>query len=230
VDKLPVFSPLIYPVFSILDPVFTYTLPATQVANGVVDTFIHTIEQYVTYPVDARFQDRTAEGILTTLIEIGKQTMDEPENYEARANLVWCATMALSGVVGSGVPQDWNTHMIGHEVTALFGVDHARTLAAVLPAIWKVRKEQKKEKLLQYAERVWGITEGDTDVRVDKAIARTEEFFQSLGMKTRLSDYNIREEDIEAIVQSLEKHGMTALSETGDVTLDISREILKAAL
>lgn len=229
-DKLPVFSMSAFPKFSILDPELTFTLPATQVANGVVDTFIHTVEQYVTYPVDGRFQDRTAEGILQTLIEIGKTTVDEPENYDARANLVWNATMALNGLIGAGVPQDWNTHMIGHEITALFGLDHAKTLAIVQPAVWKVRKDNKKAKLLQYAERVWNITEGDDDARIDQAIARTEEFFQSLGMKTRLSDHGIDEDGIERIITSLEKHGMTALSETGDVTLDISREILKTAL
>ncbi len=228
-DKLPVFSAYTFPKFSILDPELTYTLPVTQVANGVVDAFVHTVEQYVTYPVEARFQDRTAEGILQTLIEIGKKTVEEPEDYDARANLVWCATMALNGLIGAGVPQDWNTHMIGNEITALFGIDHAKTLAMVQPAVWKVRKEQKKEKLLQYAERVWGITEGDEDTRIDTAIAKTEEFFQSLGIKTRLSDHNIGEEGIEKIIQSLDKHGMTALSETGDVTLGISREILLAA-
>lgn len=229
-DKLPVFSLSAFPKFSILDPELTYTLPATQVANGVVDTFIHTVEQYVTYPVDGRFQDRTAEGILQTLVEIGKTTVDEPENYDARANLVWNATMALNGLIGAGVPQDWNTHMIGHEITALFGLDHAKTLAIVQPAVWKVRKEKKRAKLLQYAERVWNITEGDEDARIDAAIDRTEEFFQSLGMKTRLSDHGIDEDGIERIITSLEKHGMTALSETGDVTPDVSREILKAAL
>lgn len=228
-DKLPVFSTFTFPKFSILDPELTYTLPVTQVANGVVDTFVHTVEQYVTYPAEARFQDRTAEGILQTLIEIGKKTVQEPENYDARANLVWCATMALNGLIGAGVPQDWNTHMIGHEITALFGIDHAKTLAMVQPAVWKVRKVQKKEKLLQYAERVWGITEGDEDTRIDAGIAKTEEFFQSLGIKTRLSDHNIGEEGIDRIIQSLDKHGMTALSETGDVTLDISRQILQAA-
>lgn len=229
-DKLPVFSPFAFPKFSILDPVLTYTLPATQVANGVVDTFVHTVEQYVTYAVDGRFQDRTAEGILQTLIEIGKKTVDEPEDYDARANLVWCATMALNGLIGAGVPQDWNTHMIGHEITALFGIDHAKTLAMIQPAVWKVRRQQKREKLLQYADRVWGIREGSEEERINLAISRTEEFFQSLGMKTRLSDYNLNEDDIEIILKSLQKHGMTALSETGDVTLDVSREILKTAL
>jgi NADP-dependent alcohol dehydrogenase len=229
-DKLPVFSSFAFPQFSILDPVLTYTLPATQVANGVVDAFIHTVEQYVTCPAEGRFQDRTAEGILQTLIEIGQKTVEEPEDYDARANLVWCATMALNTLIGAGVPQDWSTHMIGHEITALFGIDHAKTLAVIQPAVWKVRKENKKGKLLQYAERVWGIVDGDEDERIDMAILKTEEFFHSLGIKTRLSDYNIGEEGINKILQSLEKHERTALSETGDVTLDISKQILRTAL
>ena len=229
-DKLPVFGPFSFPVFSILDPVLTYTLPATQVANGIVDTFIHTVEQYITYPVDARFQDRTAEGILQTIIEIGKKTLDNPTDYDARANLVWCATMALNGLIGAGVPQDWATHMIGHEITGIYGIDHAKTLAVVQPANWKVRKEQKREKLVQYAIRVWNIKDGTDDQKIDAAISRTEEFFHSLGIKTRLSDHNLSEKDIPVIITSLEKHGMTKLSERGDVTLDTVKEILEAAL
>ena len=229
-DKLPVFSTHAFPQFSILDPTITYTLPSKQVANGVVDSFIHTVEQYITFPAEGRFQDRTAEGILQTLIEIGKKTYENPEDYDSRANLVWCSTMALNGLIGAGVPQDWATHMLGHEITALTGIDHARTLAVVQPANWRIRKEQKKEKLLQYAERVWGITEGSDDARIEKAILKTEEFFHSLDIPTKLSDYNLGEELIEKVLVSLEKHGMTALSERGDVTLDVSRKILVAAL
>lgn len=229
-DKLPVFSTQAFPKFSILDPTITYTLPAKQVANGIVDSFIHTVEQYITFPAEGRFQDRTAEGILQTLIEIGKKTYENPEDYDSRANLVWCSTMALNGLIGAGVPQDWATHMLGHEITALTGIDHARTLAVVQPANWRIRKEQKKEKLLQYAERVWGITEGSEDARIEKAILKTEEFFHSLDIPTKLSDYNLGEEVIEKILVSLENHGMTALSEHGDVTLDVSKKILAAAM
>ncbi|CAG36597.1 iron-containing alcohol dehydrogenase [Desulfotalea psychrophila] len=229
-DKLPVFSPYTFPRFSILDPTLTYTLPATQVANGIVDTFIHTVEQYITYPAEGRFQDRTAEGILQTLVEVGKKTIDDPSDYDARANLVWCSTMALNGLIGAGVPQDWNTHMIGHEITALTGIDHAKTLATIQPAIWRVRRQEKREKLLQYAERVWSITEGGEEERIDQAIARTEEFFQSLGIPTRLSAYDLGEDFIGRVLTSLERHGMTALSERGDVTLEVSKRILQAAL
>ncbi|WP_293721499.1 iron-containing alcohol dehydrogenase [uncultured Cetobacterium sp.] len=228
--KVPVFSMFTFPKFSILDPTLTFTLPTTQVANGIIDTFIHTVEQYVTYPVDARFQDRTAEGILKTLIEIGKTTIDEPTNYDARANLVWCATMALNGLIGAGVPQDWTTHMIGHEVTAMFGIDHAKTLAILQPAIWEIRKDKKRAKLIQYAERVWDITEADENLKIELAIQKTRAFFEDLGVKTHLSDYDMTAERIEDLIEALNNNNRTALSETGDLTLEISREILKKAL
>ncbi|HAS87881.1 MAG TPA: NADH-dependent alcohol dehydrogenase [Desulfovibrio sp.] len=229
-DKLVVMSPLNFPKFSILDPEITFTLPKTQVANGVVDTFIHTVEQYLTFPAEGRFQDRTAEGILQTLIEIGETTVNEPENYDARANLVWCSTMALNGLISAGVPQDWTTHMIGHELTALTGLDHAKTLAVVQLANWKVRRAEKREKLIQYAERVWDLREGDDDERINQAIAKTEEFFHSIGMATKLSDYEIDADIIDRVVANLEKHGMTQLSERGDVTLEVSRKMLETAL
>ena len=227
--KYQVISPFMYPKFSFLDPTLTYTLPKKQVANGVVDAFVHTIEQYLTYPVDAKFQDRTAEGILKTLIEIGHQTVNNHKDYKARANLVWTSTMALNGLIGSGVPQDWATHMIGHELTAHFGIDHARTLAIVLPALLEVRQEQKKEKLLQYASRVWGISEGDDISRIKEAIHRTKQFFTSFDMPTTLSAYDIEKRDIEKVIAGLEKKGMHNLSETKDLTLDISRKILDKA-
>lgn len=228
--KFPVFCELNFPKFSILDPSVTYTLPTTQVANGIVDTFIHTVEQYVTYPCEGRFQDRAAEGILQTLVEIGPKTIEEPENYDARANLMWCATMGLNGLIGAGVPQDWATHGIGHELTALFGIDHGKTLAILQPAIWSVRKKQKREKLLQYAERIWGIKVEDEDQAINLAIAETRKFFESLGIATHLSDYGLSKKDIDSVIANLEKHHQTKLSETGDLGLDASREILELAL
>jgi len=219
----------VYPKFSILDPVYTFTLPQIQVANGIVDTFVHTTEQYITYPVDAKIQDRIAEGILLTLIEIGKTNINEPENYVARANLVWSSTMALNGIIGAGVPQDWATHMIGHELTALFGIDHAQTLAIIYPALLEVRKDKKRAKILQYAERVWNIQTGNEDEKITLAISKTRSFFESLGIKTRLSEYGIKHESIQVIVERLKAHGFTAMSETRDLSPEISREILEKA-
>ncbi|MBP8265735.1 MAG: iron-containing alcohol dehydrogenase, partial [Zoogloea sp.] len=189
--KLPFSSPHTFPRFSVLDPVKTFTLPPRQIANGVVDAFVHVIEQYLTYPVNAPVQDRYAEGLLQTLIEVGPQALALPEDYDVRANLMWAATQALNGLIGAGVPQDWATHMIGHEITAMFGLDHAQTLAVVLPAMLDLRREAKRDKLLQYAARVWNIDTGSDDARIDAAIARTRAFFESLGVKTRLSDYGI---------------------------------------
>jgi len=228
--KYPVVSELAFPKFSILDPTITFTLPKIQVANGVIDAFIHTVEQYITYPAEGRVQDRMAEGILQTLIEIGNITVDEPENYDARANHVWSATMALQGTIAAGVPQDWSSHMIGHELTALLGIDHAQTLAIVLPSLLEIRREQKRAKLVQYAERVWNIENGNEDEKIDLAIQKTREFFESLGVKTHLSDYGVEADKIQVVVDQLKAHGMTALSETGDLTLDISKKILEKSM
>lgn len=228
--KFVFFSPLVYPAFSLLDPALTLTLPPTQVANGIIDTFIHTVEQYATLPAEGRFQDRTAEGILQTLIEIGPTTINDPTDYDARANLMWCATNALNGLIGAGVPQDWTTHMIGHELTAMFGIDHAKTLAILQPAVWQVRKPQKWDKLRQYAERVWHLEAGDDNQCIDEAIERTRSFFETLGVPTRLSAYGVMPDRIDAVVQTLETHGMTALGEKREVTLEVSRRILEAAL
>lgn len=227
--KFPVKSERVYPLFSVLEPEITFTLPQTQVANGIADAFVHTVEQYITFPVDARVQDRWAEGILQTLIEVGKTNVEEPTNYDARANMVWAATMALNGIIAVGVPQDWATHMIGHELTAMYGIDHGKTLAIVYPALLEVMKEQKFAKLLQYAERVWNITEGSDSEKVDAAIAKTREFFESLGIKTQLSAYGVAESGIDEIVAQLEAHGMVKLSETGAITPDVARRILKRA-
>jgi len=229
-DKLPVHHPSTFPVFSILDPELTYTLPENQVANGIVDAYVHVLEQYLTYPQNAPLQDRMAEGILQTLIEVGPVTHANPEDYDSRASLVWCATAALHGVIGVGLVPDWSTHMIGHELTALFHAAHARSLAAVLPGVMRVRKEQKKEKLLQYGERVWNITEGSEDERIEAAIVKTEDFFKSLGVGVRLKDIDVTEADLDKVIANLEKHGMVALSERGDQTLDVSRQILEASL
>ena len=228
--KYPVFSSLVFPKFSMLDPTLTFTLPEKQVKNGVIDTFVHTTEQYLTYPVEGRIQDRFSEGILKTMIEIGKETVENPENYDIRANHVWASTLALNGLIGAGVPQDWATHLIGHELTAAYHLDHVITLAIVLPALLEVKKADKLEKLAQYATRVWHITEGTTEEKADKAIAKTREFFESLGVSTHLKDYGLGEEAVDKIVKQLEDHGMTKLGEKGDVTPEVAREILTRAL
>ncbi|ANG63859.1 aldehyde reductase [Marinobacterium aestuarii] len=229
-DKLPFRSQHVFPQFSVMDPTKTYTLPPRQIANGVVDAFVHITEQYLTYPAGGMAQDRFAEGLLQTLVEIGPRALETPQDYETRANLMWVATLALNGLIGAGVPQDWATHMIGHELTALYDIDHARTLAIVLPSLLQVQREDKRGKLLQYAERVWHITEGDDDARIDQAIAHTRAFFESVGIATRLGDYDLGPEAVDAVVAQLDKHGLTALGEHKNINLDVSRSILNAAL
>ena len=228
--KLPFNSRHVFPQFSILDPTKTYTLPARQVANGVADAFVHIVEQYLTYPVQALAQDRFAEGLLQTLVEIAPQALAKPDDYEVRGNLMWVASLALNGLIGAGVPQDWATHMIGHELTALYDIDHARTLAIVLPALLHAQRDVKRAKLLQYGERVWGISAGPEDERIDAAIARTRAFFEGLGIPTRLSAYDLGAAAVEAVVAQLDAHGMTALGERRDIDLAASRAILVAAL
>lgn len=229
-DKLPFRSQHVFPQFSVMDPTKTFTLPPRQIANGVVDAFVHITEQYLTYPAGGMAQDRFAEGLLQTLVEIGPKALEKPQDYETRANLMWVATLALNGLIGAGVPQDWATHMIGHELTALYDIDHARTLAIVLPSLLQVQREDKRCKLLQYAERVWHITEGDDDARIDQAIARTRAFFESVGIATRLGDYDLGPEAVDAVVAQLDKHGLKALGEHQNINLDVSRTILTAAL
>ncbi|MGZ5051923.1 MAG: iron-containing alcohol dehydrogenase [Methylobacter sp.] len=228
--KLVFMSSLVYPKFSILDPTRSYTLPPRQLANGIVDAYTHIMEQYLTYPVNAMVQDRFAEGLLLTLIELGPEVLAKPQDYDLQANFMWTATMALNGLIGAGVPQDWATHMIGHEITALHGLDHAQTLAIVLPAMMSQRRNAKREKLLQYAERVWGLHTGGEFERIDASIDCTRAFFESLGVKTRLSDYQIGVDAIPALVDSLEAHGMVQLGERGEITLDVSRKVLEASL
>ncbi|ANI30114.1 aldehyde reductase [Yersinia entomophaga] len=229
-DKRHFFSPHVQPLFAILDPVVTYTLPKRQVANGVVDAFVHTIEQYLTYPVNAKVQDRFAEGLLLTLIEEGPKALENPKDYDVRANIMWSATMALNGLIGAGVPQDWATHMLGHELTALHGLDHAQTLAVVLPSLLEAKKEQKRAKLLQYAERVWNLHEGTEEQRIDGAIAATRHFFEAMGVPTRLSEYGLDGSTIPSLIKKLDEHGYRSLGEHGDITLADSQRIYEAAI
>lgn len=229
-EKFAFASPYSFPQFSVLLPDAAATLPREQVANGVVDAFVHVLEQYLTYPVNAPLQDRIAEAILLTLIEEGPKVYADPSDYDSMANLMWSATMALNGVIKAGVPEDWSVHSIGHELTALHNIDHARTLAIVLPGMWHVLKEEKKDKLVQYGERVWGITGGTDDERAEKAIDRTVEFFESLGIKTRFSDYGIPEETIDKIVERFKKRGWLWTGDRKLVTLTVLRKVLEDRL
>lgn len=231
--KLPFGNPLVYPKFSILDPTKTLTLPERQVMNGVADAFIHVMEQYLTYPVNAKVQDAFAESLLKILISEGLAVKEDPENLEIRKNIMWTATMALNGLIGTGVPQDWTTHMIGHELTSLHSIDHARTLTIVLPSVMRELKDSKKDKLLQYARNVWNITNDDKQLSeddiIEKAITLTEEFFRTLDLPVNFADVELDESAIDPIVSQLKEHGMVALGEHKANDLDVSRRILQRA-
>lgn len=229
-EKLSFGSPLVSPKFSVLDPETTFTLSPRYIGNGIVDAFTHTVEQYLTYPADAPLQDRQAEAILATLIEEGPKTLSNPTDYTSRANFMWAATNALNGLIGAGVPQDWATHMIGHELTALHGLDHAQTLAIVLPGVLRVKSEAKKEKLLQYGARVWGVTTGSDDERITATIEKTRAFFESVGVPTRLSAYNIQKDAIPALVDKLASHGPVRLGERRDIGVSEVEQILNLCL
>jgi len=228
-EKYAFGSPVLFPKFSILDPTTTYSLPPKQIANGIVDAYIHVMEQYLTYPANAPIQDRFAEGILQTLLEVGPKAMENPKDYQTRANLMWSCTMALNGLIAAGVPTDWATHMIGHELTALFGLDHGVTLAIVYPALLREMIAEKHEKLLQYAGRVWGITNGPEAERIELAIAKTEGFFQSLGIKTHLGAYGIKQEQLLPIVDRFGKRGWK-LGERKNINAEKIAVILRQAI
>ncbi|MCX6219976.1 MAG: iron-containing alcohol dehydrogenase [Bacteroidia bacterium] len=229
-EKLAFNANAVLPLFSILDPTVVYSLPEKQVANGVVDAFVHVMEQYLTYPVDSPIQDRFAESILVTLIEEGPKVLANRSDYDAAANFMWAATMALNGLIGVGVPQDWATHTIGHELTAFHDIDHARTLAIVLPGIMQVKKESKREKLLQYGERVWGVREGTVNERIQHTIQKTVTFFESFGIPTKLSAYNIGADFIPVVCQRFTDRGIKGIGEKGDLTIEQIAEVLTLQL
>jgi NADP-dependent alcohol dehydrogenase len=206
-EKLAFMSPFVMPKFSVLDPEVIFSLPDRQVANGIVDSFVHVIEQYLTFPVNSPIQDRFAESILKTLIDEGPKVLANRNDYDAAANLMWSSTMALNGLIGAGVPQDWATHMIGHELTAYHGIDHAMTLAIVLPGVMHIKRNEKKDKILQLGERVWNISQGNDQERIDQTIRKTVEFFESVGIETRLPKYQVGSETIDTICDRFTKRG-----------------------
>ena len=228
-EKLAFISPHVFPKFSILDPNVTMSLHTVQTANGIGDAFVHVLEQYLTYPVGAAVQDRFAESILKVLIEEGAKVLASPNDYAARANIMWATTMALNGILSPGVPQDWASHMIGHELTAIHGIDHARTLAIVVPNLMEVKRAEKFEKLLQYGCRVWDINTGTSEERVTAAINATRRWFESLGIQTHLSDYVVPGNTAAEVSSRLEKRGASALGERGDITPAVVKEILLRA-
>lgn len=225
-EKLAFHNPEGYPKFSILDPDVVLTLPAKQISNGIVDIYAHTLEQYLTTCLDTKVMDRWAESLLLTLIEEAPELLSENPSYDSRANFMLTATMGLNGFISMGVDEDWATHMIGHELTALCGLDHGETLAIVHPGVMDIMRKEKHGKLLQYARRVWNITIENEEQAIDEAIERTENFFRSIGKKTRLSEYGIGDDIIETIVERFKQRGWN-VGEHGIVTPEKARLILE---
>ena len=227
-EKLTLGGSALFPVFSIVDPTVITSLPKRQLQNGVVDAFTHVMEQYLTYTHDALLQDRISESILQTLIEIGPDVVENPNDYKLASNFVWSATMALNGLIQKGVPSDWATHMIGHELTALYEIDHARTLAIIGPNLYRVMFDTKKDKLAQYGQRVWNIQGNSAEEIAEKAIEKTVEFFHKMGMKTKISENaeNI-EKTADFIVNRFEERGWKAMGEKQNITLEKVRAIVE---
>ena len=218
-EKYAMGGPGLFPQFSILDPEVVKSIPQRQIANGLADAFTHVLEQYMTYSVDAKLQDRFAESILQTIVEVAPEILKDTSNYNAAANFMWSCTMALNGLIQQGVPSDWAIHMIGHELTALYGIDHARTLAIITESHYTYNLESKKEKLAQYAERVWNISEGTLEEKAQKGIQKTSEFFQSLGIDTKLSKYTENyKETAKIISKRFEDRGWIGLGEHKKIT------------
>jgi len=228
-EKFDFGSPKVYPVFSILDPEVVYSIPKRQKANGLADSFIHVIEQYLTDEINTPIQDRWAEGVMKTIIETAPKVLVDKPDYDSCANYMWSATCALNMFISPGVNQDWSTHMIGHELTAICGLDHGVTLSIVLPGTMQIMRKEKKTKLLMYAKNVFGITQGSEDEIIDKVIVATEDFFKSLGIKTRLSDYNAGGEVVNEIYNRFVKRGWN-IGEHGIVTPEKVKAILTSRL
>jgi len=201
----------VFPLFSIIDPQVTYSLPVRQVINGIADTFVHVMEQYMTYDVNTPLQDRQAEGVIRTLVEESPKALANPNDYDVRANLFWSSTVALNGLLAMGVVQDWATHMIGHELTALYGLDHGVTLAIVMPELWRFKIADKKDKLTQFGREVFGTDSAEA------AIQKTELFFHSIGMKTKLADYGVTAKEAAEKVRDRFNTRGTLVGERGDI-------------
>ena len=227
-EKLGMGSPVLFPKFSCLNPEVIKSLPQRQLKNGIVDAYTHVLEQYMTYPIGAELQDRISESILKTLIDIAPKVIFESYNQSIASNFMWCCTMALNGLIQKGVPTDWSTHMIGHELTAKYEIDHAMTLAIIFPNLWRYKFENKKEKLSQYAERIWDIRTGSIEEKAELAIQKTVDFLHSIEVKTKLSDYTENYKGFsDEVKQIFEARNWIALGERKDITPEDVKKIVE---
>ncbi len=226
-EKLVFSSQKVYPQFSVIDPETTYSLPTGQTINGIIDTFVHVCEQYATYDVNTPLQDAWALSILETLINEAPKVLKNPNDYDARANIFWCATCGLNYWISLGCVQDWATHMIGHELTAFYGLDHGQTLAIVMPRLWENRLEVKLDKLAKMGRELYGYHGPDDLASAKFAISSTEDFFRSIGQKTKLAEYGVDANTAaERVYERFNSRG-TILGEDGKITPDVVRDILR---
>ncbi|PID93932.1 MAG: NADH-dependent alcohol dehydrogenase [Bacteroidetes bacterium] len=229
-EKRTFYGTKLMPRFAILDPQTTRSLPPSQRINGVVDSFVHIMEQYLTIDAGAWVSDAFSESLLNVLVEHGQTYVDDPENMDVAGNIMWASTMALNGLIRMGAVTDWSTHAIGHVLTAFYGLDHAITLAIVLPGVMQRMRNHKKEKLLRYAQKVWNLSEGSPETRIDKAIVQTEAFFRQLGAKTRFHEWGITEECPEQIAQQMDRIGLLPIGEHQNMDAAVIKEILTLRL
>jgi NADP-dependent alcohol dehydrogenase len=226
-EKLDFGGSALFPKFSICDPTVIASLPKRQLQNGVVDAYTHVLEQYLTYPHEGYLQDRIAESILQTLIQVGPSVVENPTDYALASNFMWSCTMALNGLIQKGVPSDWTTHKIGHELTALYGIDHARSLAIIGPNLYRVMFETKKGKLAQYGKRIFNLTGTDDEI-ANEAINKTVDFFHTMGMQTKLSDCTKDyAKTADFIVKRFEERGWKVFGEKQNITLEKVRSIVE---
>ena len=223
--KYPFANEATRPRFAILDPSTMQSLSRRQLENGAVDAFTHVLEQYMTAPVNTPIQHGFSETIMKVLAEWGPKLV-ETKSEEACENVMWAANQALNGLIGAGVPQDWSTHYIGHAITALHGVDHARTLTMIMPMLMRYKLAQKTTMLARYARNVWGVNEADDAKAAEAGIARTEDFFRRMGCPVRASEAELTIDE-QGILAHLETVGHTALGENRDIRADDVRAILR---
>lgn len=218
-----------HPVFSILDPTYAYTLSYHQIACGIADSFVHVCEQYLTYPGQSALMDRMAEGVLLNIIDIAKDQQKLKErDYATYCEYMLSATFALNGFVGMGVEQDWLTHMIGHEITALTDTTHGASLAMLYPAVLRVLIQEKGAKIAQMGRRIWRLENHNEETLIRQTIECIAEFFRSLGLAASLAEAHIQPEIAQEITQRIERRGIV-FGEKGLGTPQVVQSILKEA-
>ncbi len=222
--KAPFFSPLVRPKFAILDPLTTLSLPKSQTVNGIADTYVHILEQYLVDREYSPVLDRAAEALLTVLVEEAPKLLQNPDDVKLRAEIMYCATLALNGQLSLGVNTDWSTHALGHELTAAYGIDHGASLSMILPTSLSLRKEEKAKKLATYAQRVHGIK----NATAEDGINAINEFFKQIGSPTKIP-HELTNTDAEKLVFNLSAQNSLPIGENANIDNNLAKEIFLQA-